>query len=544
MPYPAPHKTIFHLCAGVPLDATYRNTIWFATKGTQEAFFASKIVPGLAFTDCMYHRDDDEIRVNAPIEDCETVNYVYYENTGYTHKIMYAFVTAHRYINANCTGLKIKTDVMQTYMFDHVLQPGYIERNHTLTDGIGENLVPEALPLGDLIIRDSVRANEYFRYWDIVAFSSFDWSTWQPAAATLKGGTFSALHREVIGRFEATFTANGVITSFVAGQDPTTKLTDLIQNHAALVDGVVALVITPAYFESATSAPTITISKPTASTGIGGFNYTNYTPRNKKLYTHPYYFLQVSNGDSAQKIYRFEDFTKSNTQAQFRMYTDFAPGQSVVLIPDSYAGAGGSGAGGFNYDDIITMTGFPQAAWLSDAFKTYLAQNMGSLTVGTALGVLNGVLGVVGSAATGNALGIVGASGALAGSIASPIANMIDKKALPAVPHGQITGTAMMAIGEKAFRFTTYNVKPETAKIIDSYFDLYGYAIHKVGTPNISGRPHWCFVQMNNSLCIPATGGAVTAEALAELQQIYDRGITFWKNGAEVGDYSLDNSVS
>ena len=32
---------------------------------------------------------------------------------------------------------------------------------------------------------------------------------------------------------------------------------------------------------------------------------------------------------------------------------------------------------------------------------------------------------------------------------------------------------------------------PEFARIIDDYFNMFGYATHRVKTPNRDGRPHW-----------------------------------------------------
>ena len=37
--------------------------------------------------------------------------------------------------------------------------------------------------------------------------------------------------------------------------------------------------------------------------------------------------------------------------------------------------------------------------------------------------------------------------------------------------------------------------------------------------------------------------GSVPADDMAKIKACYNNGITFWRNGNEVGNYSLDNSV-
>ena len=71
------------------------------------------------------------------------------------------------------------------------------------------------------------------------------------------------------------------------------------------------------------------------------------------------------------------------------------------------------------------------------------------------------------------------------------------------------------------------------------YFDMFGYATHRVKIPNRSIRPHWNYVKTNG--CV--LRGNAPADDVRKICTIYDDGITFWKNGDEIGNYSLDNSV-
>ena len=69
--------------------------------------------------------------------------------------------------------------------------------------------------------------------------------------------------------------------------------------------------------------------------------------------------------------------------------------------------------------------------------------------------------------------------------------------------------------------------------------DMYGYQINRVKVPDITSRPHWNYIQTIGCTAI----GSVPADSMRKIISIYDNGITFWKNGSEVGDYTLDNTI-
>ena len=68
---------------------------------------------------------------------------------------------------------------------------------------------------------------------------------------------------------------------------------------------------------------------------------------------------------------------------------------------------------------------------------------------------------------------------------------------------------------------------------------MYGYQTNRVKTPNISARPHWNYIKTND--CV--IEGSVPCDDMNKICSIFDGGITFWKKGSEVGNYSLDNSI-
>lgn len=540
MPYPTPHNSQVELLTGIPLDNSYRNSIWFANAGAQATYFLNHRKTALEHFDCMYHRESDELRVNAPIQDCLDVNYVMWQNHAYSPKWFYAFVTECRYINANCTGLKIELDVLQTWYFDYELKPCFIERCHTPTDNIGEYILPEPVETGEFDIVDITSTRDtLFKTWDIIVYTTFQWGTWaQPTSVgdITDGNVFSGLRRTNIGRIELYDDGAGnVVSRYVI--DPTGQLADLINNHANLVDGVVAIMMAPHVFEVNKSAEVV-ISKPSASTPIHG-----YTPKCNKLYTKQFYHLMVTDGMGDGKYYHFEDF--DTNFGRFTITSDRAPTQTIICTPESYKGSRNIGFSDNCFIESITMTGFAQCAWVSDAFKTYLAQNQASLGLTIATAAAQTVAGagmIIGSGGIG---AVAGGGMAVSGlnTLVSTLATLRDREQQPPKMHGNVTNTALMAVGEKCFSFITLAAKAQYLKIADDFMNMYGYTYERVGVPDIHARPAWTYNKTNGALAVPAAGSGCTATALRRIQSIFDAGITFWADGYEVGDYSLDNRV-
>lgn len=90
------------------------------------------------------------------------------------------------------------------------------------------------------------------------------------------------------------------------------------------------------------------------------------------------------------------------------------------------------------------------------------------------------------------------------------------------------------------FYYGRCSVQRQYAKMIDDYFTMYGYAIKSVGRIQKQARPHWTYIKTVG--CVIA--GSIPSDDSRKIIEIYDRGITFWRNGNEVGNYELDNRPS
>lgn len=511
---------------GVPLDASYNHTIYFASAAAQTSYFSA--LAKYSYTQLMYIRETRRVRIPIAADSCFDCNYLMYTNTQYLDKWFYAFINQVFYVNDNCCEVEFEIDVMQTWALDYEIKPSFIERNHTVTDVAGDNDVAENLDIGTYEVQKTDRFSDMGSTWDVVMFATFD-SNWQPSGGTLIGGSYSGLNRMRIGQFS--LSAQGVATWI---SDARTAIQDLIQNHANLVDGVAAIVITPTYFEQ-NATQSWQFDKLSNPTGLV------YSIRNKKLLTAPFYGIYVSDGSGSGKMYAPNKFQAPTVK--FNVISDLAPAQSVIATPVSYKRSYDHYANQENDSEAIIMTGFPQAAWVSNAFQTYLAQNQTNLALSAALGVgqfIGGAYMTIASGGAGAPIGLGMMTGGLS-SVMNLVADVNDKSKMAPQTHGNITGTAFMRMANKTF--IAYHLMPdqEHIKIIDDFFDMFGYAIHRVGVPNLSSRPHWNYVKLQNAVILAASGKGLPASDLKKICQIFERGVTFWKNGSEVGDYTLNN---
>ena len=90
--YIAPNTTI-RMLKDVPLDNTYRNTIYFTTAAIQSAYFQGKTK--YTFANQSYQRvNRGVLRIARKADDLYDCNYLMFQNTSYGNKWFYAFVVS------------------------------------------------------------------------------------------------------------------------------------------------------------------------------------------------------------------------------------------------------------------------------------------------------------------------------------------------------------------------------------------------------------------------------------------------------------------
>lgn len=550
-----PNSTIL-LLKNVPLDKTYDHTIYFTNATDQANYFS-----GLAkytLNNYTYVRQDRRLKVQAPVGsnlyDC---NYMMFKNTSFENKWFYAFVTHVEYDNNLTWFVDFELDVMQTWFFDYELEQCFVEREHSATDEIGDNLVPEKFDLGEYVsngIEHCTTASDgdendvsYLRNLSLVIACTFD-DQMNDYFGGYYCGMYSGLYYYTLPLPDDQSTTAD-IDNFL------NTVHTFLQTASTKREGIITAFVTPTTFiGDGHSNPTPRqFTKTTTFSRIfedgvdGQGNKRYYIPNNKKLYTYPYNFLYCTNFQGQNIAYMYEYFADP-THAIFELEGNFTPDPSVILAPMSYKGVSGTEP---NFDEKMVLSGYPQLPFATDVFSAWLAQSAGSTLIS---GFTTALTMMVGGALVASGVGAPAGAGILAGAGAG----MIGKLALvsgagavgnavaqgwkadyaPPTAHSGAGSISMASQRLLDYGFMRKHIRTEFAKIIDNYFDMYGYAQHIRKVPNRAVRPHWTYTKTIGC----CAKGSVPADDMATICGIYDKGITFWRNGNEIGNYNLPNA--
>lgn len=298
-----------------------------------------------------------------------------YQNTNYSDKWFYAFITDMTYENNNTTRIYFNCDVWQTWQFDINFKPSFIEREMVnVSDDIpGNNLLPEGLEMGEITTGGTAEFDELEPV-NIIAYSG------KEIPVNIMGGVTTEFEQQG-------FTINGIVSSvaFIIAENGESYNSFLhaLQNTGNCADFIVSTFTVPKlcvssfmnhenkvgnfnvyaiHKNSHMQQPTIKslLSTPT--------HLDNYSPRNQKLRTYPYLYLGYNPSNGGSKIFRYEDF--KNGTPSFKIISEVNPNPSVYIIPQNYRGTSGD-----SLCDIVSFNGYPTTANRNDFYNSWLAQN-------------------------------------------------------------------------------------------------------------------------------------------------------------------------
>ena len=524
-----PQSTI-NVCRNVRLTPSYTHTIYFDTPSEQLEYFAGKV--NKTFSAYSFLRKNWDIRVDATYNQAREWTYLYLNN-GVGSKTYFYFITDIEYIAESTVQLKLELDVMQTYMFDYEMLDCFVEREHVADDTIGSNLLDEGLDLGDY--GSMAEFNIDLTELCILVLSSINPET-TTAETTVK--LLSAV-------YDGVYSALGV---YAVDLKDYNKLGEklLALDEMGKSDSIVSMWMYPKNLvtldsdESWSSTKTFKIVKSSAHRieKFSGFDGNLPNVKNNKLLCYPYRMLYATNNCGESAIYKYEHFGYfADSDFEFRVDGAISPDGSVKLTPRNYKGH-------TNFDEGLTLSGFPTCAWNQDIYKLWLAQNQNQqrknniqsmVTAGT------GLVTTIASAFTGSlptagaGLGMVGTG---LSQITSQMAQKKDAEIQPPQAKGSFSSNVNIGIGCHTFTLKDMRIDLYHQKMIDDYFSLYGYKCQQVKIPNRNVRTNWTYTKTVDC-CI--AGNISTADRV-KIESIYNNGITFWVDGDSIGNYYLDNS--
>ena len=281
------------------------------------------------------------------------------------------------------------------------------------------------------------------------------------------------------------------------------------------------------------------------------------------MFTYPYCYLRATDLSGNTCNYRYELF--DGTTCNFEYTCTRLPNPEGFMYPTNYAGIIN------NYDEGLSINDFPKCSYIIDTYKAWLAQTANSRTlqqIGLGASIVAGVglgmagfatastMGAMGTGATLNGLTVeeqIGKGGQLynamstgakmsGGGLAGVLGMMArqeDHKVNSQRAVGNKSTNALTMLGQHIIQLQSMCIQQQYAKAIDSFFDKYGYKQNTIGIPNQRIRPHWTYIKTvgcNVEASLPAS-------IVAQINEIHDAGITFWKSLDEIGNYSLDNRI-
>lgn len=573
MAYITPNSDVY-LLKDIKATPNYSDTIYFASREAQFNYFSAPAKRVATLSAQGYQRHSRGwLKVGLPTGTVAQANYMMFKNTSFENKWFYAFITDWEYLNNGTTLISYMIDDIQTWFFDCTLGDCYVEREHVMDDAVGNNRVPE--PFGtDRVVMTEV--------WHCANMESY--SVVVQASNKHRGDYFEQdfLHQ---GQFNGLAIWKTPCNTYDDASGIALNLDEMVGDGSYSDDAtdqqqVVSIIMFPT-----TYAENISVgdqSRP-YSTNEGFATprtmVDHYTPRNKKLLTAPYKSLLLTNSIGANVTLDYDDFIAvsgmKTTPAFFIVGSMSGQGQ-MMCVPYNYRGVEKN----FNY--MITINEFPQCGYTLDSYRAWLAGG-GDLKqqIAAVKGIGNGIFSVLGMAqnvnteysnqwdknydyryseysspvaqkyadkntkwdeATASSGVLAGVGGLFSGILNTAIDYKMTEyqsQAQANIPVGMTAGNAMIGLRELNFRCFDVDINQQDAKIIDDYFDKFGYQVNKLKVPNINGRKQWNYVKTKDCEIV----GNIPASIKASIINIFNSGITFWKNGDNIGNYSLDNTL-
>lgn len=525
-------RTNIKILHNVPLDNTYDHTIYFTSEITQHGYFA--YMQKYDLSNYTYQRvQRGRARVGIKADNLYDCNYMMFQNTAYGNKWFYAFITSVEFVNNETSEITFEIDDMQTWHFDYNPDYCFVEREHSMTDTIGGNIIPEPVATGEYVFNNLHPINiveggdpvDLTEMSVIIAIIDVNDQT---------GATHGLRYDGIFGGAEL----YAYSVSDVSGING--KLTQYLQKP----DAIVSMYMCPTNFIGTVDHNTHRISGTEHAMVWDYINDTpitlndtinGYLPNNAKLYTYPYNFYHIDNNSGNGLNLRYEFF--GNLTPSVRVSAMITQPVRAILRPRNYKGSGDTALP----SESITLSNYPLCSWGVDSYQAWLAQTSVPFAMDMFKTFAIGLTTMMNSVSDTEA---ASAQNSMQAHILTQVLDRV-KQGYQASIANDITVGSMnngginVADGTNTFYMGRCSINAQYAKMIDDFFTRFGYAVNQIKQPNRNSRPHWNYVKTAGCTLT----GSVPADAMNHICRIYDHGITFWKNGSEVGNYSLNNSL-
>lgn len=495
--------------------------------------------------------------------------------------------------NVVTATFRCSCDWWQTYCYDVTFKKSLVEREHTTDDTFGKYLLDENLPTSEYIIQEVETIKPLQKLYYCLSISDVD-IVWTDIHQTdhpnlfyeyglgitqiVLGSSNPSVMQDVVNKF----VSNGKIDSlngfFVCPTDYCVKNTVIVgpkdDDSLAQVD-----VIVPT-----TTFDRKTVSRIKAFTDKGTDN-NPFVPNNNKCFIYPYHFLNVTNYMGNSVIGKFELSDNNNHSISFDYTFPAIQEGCPVGFLHNYDGLttnlDTSISGQVNaqipfitntYDAWYSVNHNSMLSQFNNAERTYKTTTaltasqadfystkafgkgmVGNLTLGYAADEANGELnpgtlvGNIFNNVMNSSYGIaqpyydkmwtdVSAKSKFDNTIEQIDGAMKDQQAKGDILHGSYIPTLLNLKSRVGFQMQTMRVTKECAKVIDNYFDMFGYKVNVYKTPQFNSRPLWNYIKCASVNVI----GNVPQIALNVIKDMFNGGCTIWHTLS--GMYNYDGA--
>lgn len=567
----------------VPITPTHQ--IDFVDIIAQKNYFTANAKH--TFTNCRYQPRTATIKVKGYVDTLQNCNYGFYTNTyNGTTKTFYFWIVAKNFKARETTEITIQIDVFQTWLFDMYFTPCMIEREHVEDDVFGKHTIPEDFELGDYITYtkkpvQSLTGNPCF----FIGVTD----TGSGSLGGIFGHTYSGFLLKYydyndINQLTAYITelvnsGKGDAIAFIF-TFPKQLVSSYLTTSGTTISGIEGVGSALETFNWIEQVNTFV------------FNGESYKPFNNKLYCYPFNFITVKNASGGNVVLKLENFSDTSN-IEFVVESVVTQNPTITLTPKNYSGKA------YAIDDSISMSDFGLCSWNNDNFSNWFAQNRNSIKAQSAnatasmsaqktvnnnnynnalenrntqaeKGMINTALSTISALGSLNFLGagvsaIGGASNTyldyqqagknanndlananlmnntnFQNTIRSMVASVADAKVQPNTCKGDTTTCGLdLARGTATFFIEQTAIKPEYAKIIDSYFQMFGYQVNAVKKPNFKSRVKWNYIKTVNC----ATYGEIPHEDTNAINEMFNNGLTVWHSEQYMFNYDVINEI-
>lgn len=518
----------------IKVDRDYKNVLNYSEEQMLNLVNTNK-VNGVANFGFVGDGFTNRIRVPFTYAECIQSNYIAFQNKFFSNKWFFAWIDNVAYVNDNTCELTFTVDAWSTWFSYWTAEETFVIREHTNNDAIGANTIPENIDVGE-VVEESKDEMIYLSDCYFCIIASYDPGTDKDFVGVQK------INGTLFG-YEVCLFDNDVasLENFLKATNKAGKIESILglfMCPKALFNEVDLFEVNAEYDNAQYTYLRVDIKTLSEANNVielpfpinATRSFSDFVPKNNKVYCYPYNYLLVTNGVGNQNIYKYENFYNENDitiNISFAIQLAFSIGISGRVVPRGYKKID------YNIDESLPIAKFPTCSWAGDAFTNWLTDN--AINVATQM-VTAGAVGVS-SIATGNMAGIV----STAGMVANLIGQFYQASLLPSIIGGNNTGDVNFSDNKNIVKFLHMRSKKEYLEIIDNYFTMYGYRTNRLKIPNITGRRSWNYIEITASSDIGF--GTVPSTYMEIINNACRRGVTIWHNHSTLGDYSQDNSI-